>query len=60
MAEVGNDKIKDIKVVAYEGNEGGVYVEGAGSDAVVCGAVIHLWGDGKGVGGPATGAAAKE
>ncbi len=57
--EVGKNKIKDIKVVAYQGNEGGIYVEGSGSEADVRGGVIHLFGDGKGVGGPATGAAAK-
>ena len=31
---VTDSEVKDLKVVAYKGTEGGLYVEGAGSDAV--------------------------
>ncbi len=51
--------VKDLKVVAYEGNEGGVYVEGPNSRVTVENAVINLSGPGKGVGGPGCGAAVK-
>jgi hypothetical protein len=56
---IDNSQIKDLKIVAYQGNEGGIYVEGAGSRVVVDGAMMSISGDGKGVGGPATGAATK-
>lgn len=64
-AEVTNEKVKfggtvegqtisDLKVVAYETPEGGVYAEGAETDAVVENAVIYCENAGKGVGGPDT------
>lgn len=56
---VGNTEAKDIKVVAYNGNEGGIYAEGAATDITVDTAYISLEGEGCGIGGPASGAAAK-
>lgn len=56
---VSDRELKDIKVVAYNGNEGGIYAEGAGTDVTVDGAYISLEGEGTGIGGPASGAAAK-
>lgn len=56
---VSDKKLTDIKVVAYEGREGGVYAEGAATDVAVDGAYISLAGDGEGIGGPSSGAAAK-
>ena len=57
--QVSDDLVTDVKVVAYEGNQGGVYAEGKGTDVTVDGAYISLAGDGEGIGGPASGAAAK-
>ena len=57
--KIDNNCMENLRIVAYQGSEGGIYAEGAGSRAVVDGAVISLFGDGKGVGGPATGAAVK-
>jgi hypothetical protein len=57
--DISDTEITDLKVVAYNGNEGGVYVEGGKSRVTVDGAVINLSGPGKGVGGPGTGAAVK-
>lgn len=55
-----NDKLlQDIKVVAYDGREGGVYAQGAATDVTLDRAYISLAGDGEGIGGPASGAAAK-
>ena len=56
---VSDDTLKDIKVVAYEGNQGAIYAEGAGTDVTVDTAYISIAGDGAGIGGPASGAAAK-
>ncbi len=56
---VSNQELKDIKVVAYNGNEGGIYAEGKGTDVTVDTAYISLEGEGCGIGGPASGAAAK-
>lgn len=56
---VADRQLSDIKVVAYEGREGGIYAEGAATDVTVDGAYISLSGDGEGIGGPASGAAAK-
>lgn len=56
---VSDKELKDIKVVAYNGNEGGIYAEGAGTDVTVDTAYISLEGEGTGIGGPASGAAAK-
>ena len=57
--EVSDHLVKDLKVVAYEGTQGAVYAEGAGTDVTVDTAYISLQGDGEGIGGPASGAAAK-
>lgn len=56
---VSDKEISKLKVVAYAGNEGGIYAEGAGTDVTVDGAYISLAGDGEGIGGPSSGAAAK-
>lgn len=56
---VTDSEVKDLKVVAYKGTEGGLYVEGAGSDVVLDGAVISTAGEGTGIGGPASAAAVK-
>jgi hypothetical protein len=56
---VSDKEVKDLKVVAYGGNEGAIYVEGAGSNLTVDGAIISLSGDGQGIGGPASGASVK-
>jgi hypothetical protein len=56
---VSGQNVENIKVVAYNGNEGGVYVEGAASDVTVDGAVISTAGDGQGIGGPSSAAAVK-
>ncbi len=56
---VSDQELRDVKVVAYNGNEGGIYAEGAGTDVTVERAYISLEGEGTGIGGPASGAAAK-
>ncbi|MCR5082840.1 MAG: hypothetical protein K6B15_05120 [Parasporobacterium sp.] len=57
--EVSDNEVNDLKVVAYGGNEGAIYAEGAGTDVTVNTAYISLSGDGQGIGGPASGASAK-
>lgn len=57
--EVSDTLVKNLKVVAYDGREGGLYAEGAATDVTLDGAYISLAGDGEGIGGPASGAAAK-
>ena len=57
--EVSDTLVKDLKVVAYGGREGGIYAEGSATDVTLDGAYISLAGDGEGIGGPASGAAAK-
>jgi len=57
--DISESVVSDLKVVAYNGNEGGVFAEGGSSKVIVEGAVINLRGKGKGVGGPGTGAAVK-
>ena len=57
--DISDRRVEDLKVVAYKGTEGGVYAEGAGTDVTVDGAYISLEGDGSGIGGPSSGAAAK-
>lgn len=57
--EVTDNEVSNLKVVAYEGREGGLYAEGAATDVTLDGAYISLAGDGEGIGGPASGAAAK-
>ena len=36
--EISDNELKDIKVVAYKGTEGGIYAEGTGSKVTVDGA----------------------
>ncbi len=57
--KVSDNEVKNLKVVAYKGNEGAIYAEGAGTDVTVDTAYISLAGDGQGIGGPASGASAK-
>lgn len=57
--DVTDKEVAGLKVVAYDGREGGIYAEGAATDVTVDGAYISLAGDGEGIGGPASGAAAK-
>ena len=57
--DVADKEVAGLKVVAYDGREGGIYAEGAATDVTVDGAYISLAGDGEGIGGPASGAAAK-
>lgn len=56
---VDGQKISDLKVVCYKGNEGGVYADGAGTDAVIENAIIYCEDAGKGVGGPDTAVSAR-
>ena len=56
---ISDKEVKNLKVVAYGGNEGAIYAEGSGTDLTVEGAIISLSGDGQGIGGPASGASAK-
>lgn len=56
---IDDHNINDLKVVAYNGNEGAIYAEGAGTDVTVDTAYISLAGDGDGIGGPASGASVK-
>ena len=57
--KISDSEVTDLKVVAYEGTEGAIYAEGAGTDVTVDGAYISLQGEGTGIGGPASGASAK-
>lgn len=52
--------IYNLKVVGYDGKDGGVYCEGENTDAVIENAYITLEGDGRGVGGPDTGVSARK
>ena len=56
---VSDTEVNKLKVVAYQGNEGGLYVEGTASDVILDGAYISTAGDGEGIGGPASGVAVK-
>lgn len=51
---VEGQHIKNLKVVAYKGHEGGVYADGAWTEATLENAVIYCEDTGKGVGGPDT------
>ncbi len=51
---IDGQTISNLKVVAYKGHQGGVYADGAATDAVVDNAVIYCEDAGKGVGGPDT------
>ena len=57
--QVSDRAVDGLKVVAYDGRHGGIYAEGAATDVTVDGAYISLAGDGEGIGGPSSGAAAK-
>ena len=57
--EISDNEVTDLKVVAYDGTDGAIYAEGAGTDVTVDGAYISLQGDGTGIGGPASGASVK-
>ena len=54
--KVGDDLASDIKINAKEGDIGGVYVKGAGSEYTLSNATIDLSGDGSGLGGAGSGA----
>ena len=54
--DISDTEATDVRIVAYEGNVGGIYVEGPGTDYTVEGAVISLSGDGSGLGGLTAGA----
>ncbi|MCD8218684.1 MAG: hypothetical protein LUD01_11760 [Clostridiales bacterium] len=56
---VDGQKVSDLKVLALKTPEGGVYAEGAATDAVVENAVIYCADEGRGVGGPDTAISAK-
>ncbi len=57
--EIDSQNLRDIKVTAYKGTEGGIYAEGSASNVTVDGAYISTAGDGSGIGGPSSGAAVK-
>lgn len=57
--EIDGQNLRDIKVTAYKGTEGGIYAEGSASNVTVDGAYISTAGDGSGIGGPSSGAAVK-
>ena len=53
--EIDGQHISDLKVVGYNGWDGGVYCDGSETNAVIENAYITLEGKGKGLGGPDTG-----
>ena len=56
---VDGQNIYNLKVVGYEGKDGGVYCDGEATDCLIENAYITLEGTGKGVGGPDTGVSAR-
>ena len=56
---IDDQNLKNVKVVAYDGRDGGIYAEGPGSKVTVDGAYISTAGNGSGIGGPSSGAAVK-
>jgi hypothetical protein len=54
--QIAADKVEGLKVVTYDGNVGGIFVEGAASNVTVEGAVISLSGEGHGLGEKTAGA----
>ncbi len=54
--QISDTEATDVRIVAYDGSIGGIYVEGAGTDYTVEGAVISLSGDGQGLGEKSAGA----
>ena len=57
---IDGQHVTDLKVIGYEGRDGGVYCEGPETDAVIENACIFLEGSGKGLGGPDTGVSARD
>ena len=57
--DIDGQHIYNLKVVGYDGRDGGVYCDGPETDAVIEDAYITLEGQGKGVGGPDTGVSAR-
>jgi hypothetical protein len=62
---VAEGKITDtyasgVKITAKDGNVGGVYVKGIGSEYILSDATIELSGNGSGLGGPGSGAASDD
>ena len=57
--QIDGQHITNLKVVGYDGRDGGVYCDGPETDAVVENAYISLEGVGKGLGGPDTGVSAR-
>ena len=57
--QIDGQHIYNLKVVGYDGKDGGVYCDGPETDAIVENAYITLEGIGKGLGGPDTGVSAR-
>ena len=57
---IDGQTISDLKVVGYEGKDGGVYCEGPETSVVIEDAYINLEGQGKGLGGPDTGVSVRK
>ena len=57
--KIDGQHISNLKVVGYDGRDGGVYCDGEKTDAVIENAYITLEGVGKGLGGPDTGVSAR-
>lgn len=53
--QIDGQHISNLKVVGYDGRDGGVYCDGPETNAVIEDAYITLEGVGKGLGGPDTG-----
>jgi hypothetical protein len=58
--QVGDKSALGLKLNSKEGNVGGVYVKGLGSEYTIANANIVLSGDGSGLGGPGSGASADD
>jgi hypothetical protein len=58
--QVGDKSALGLKLTSKEGNVGGVYVKGLGSEYTIANANIVLSGDGSGLGGPGSGASADD
>ena len=57
--DVDGQHICNLKVVGYDGRDGGVYCDGEDTDVLIENAYISLEGEGKGLGGPDTGVSAR-
>jgi len=53
--DVDGQHIYNLKVIGYDGRDGGVYCDGKETDVLIENAYISLEGQGKGLGGPDTG-----